>query len=395
MKTSVFLLATLFGVATAAADTVFSLLPAPTDLRVGGTVEIRLVVLNTGADASPLELPAVCEAAIRSAGPDRPVRLVTEDPTHATLAPGRFAIVRYRTTLPAGTRGAASLVLQPPAGPALLLPLGELESAPRETPVAASPPLDRALAPTEADSAFQRLFVERFNAHQPVYFIYGADDPVAKLQFSLKYRLLGFGEHDGEPPRRTVQFGYTQRSLWDIKGSSSPFYDTSYMPEVFFETMAAPVEHPRGPARFLGLQTGFLHESNGRDGLSSRSLNQFFARTYFLVGPTERWHAVLMPEFWFYAGAMEDNPRLKDYRGYGRFSVALGYGDGPSLLVSTHCGKDFDHPTVQADLAVPLRLAMLDFKTFFLLQYFNGYGESLLDYDRHSQTVRAGMALVR
>ena len=111
MKTLVLLLATLFGVATAAADTVFSLLPASPDLRAGETVEIRLVVLNTGTGASPLELPAECEATIRSAGPDRPVRLVTEDPTHATLAPGRFAIVRYRTTLPAGMRGAASLVL--------------------------------------------------------------------------------------------------------------------------------------------------------------------------------------------------------------------------------------------------------------------------------------------
>jgi len=30
-----------------------------------------------------------------------------------------------------------------------------------------------------------------------------------------------------------------------------------------------------------------------------------------------------------------------------------------------------------------------------MVQYFDGYGESLLEYNQHSSTVRAGFSLVR
>jgi outer membrane phospholipase A len=44
---------------------------------------------------------------------------------------------------------------------------------------------------------------------------------------------------------------------------------------------------------------------------------------------------------------------------------------------------------------VPIRTKLLNFETYLLIQYFNGYGESLLHYDTKSETVRAGLSLVR
>ncbi|MCC5024430.1 MAG: phospholipase A [Candidatus Synoicihabitans palmerolidicus] len=120
--------------------------------------------------------------------------------------------------------------------------------------------------------------MDRFSPHESVYFIYGPDTPAAKFQFSFKYRLSTLHQRTPASLPTTLQFGYTQRSLWDIDGNSSPFYDTSYMPAVFIERLAAAPDEADYGLSWLGLQAGFGHESNGRDGDVSRSYNKVFAR---------------------------------------------------------------------------------------------------------------------
>lgn len=374
----------------------FGLLPPPNPVAREAAV-LQVVALNGGAETAALTIPAHWPGTLQCAGRTHKVEIVALAQNSVAIEPGRFALFALSCPIPPGIDGPVVVTVLPPSGPELqaVFVLPAPDTAITRVSSRATLPGRHPLEPSSPDSFFHRYFAERFGPHEPVYFIYGADDPVAKLQFSLKYRLLDFGRNDGPQRRKTLQFGYTQRSLWDIKGPSSPFYDTSYMPELFFESIAPPVEEAGGRYHGLGLQTGFLHESNGRDGLDSRSLNQFFFRPFFLVGAPDRWHAIVAPELILHVGAMDANPRLRNYRGYGRLRFALGYGDGPSLTVVGYCGRDFGHPTVQLDLAVPLHFALFDFKTFLLVQYFDGYGESLLDYQEHSRTVRAGMALVR
>ena len=112
-------------------------------------------------------------------------------------------------------------------------------------------------------------------------------------------------------------------------------------------------------------------------------------------GNLNGWHLIVSPRFRTYLGELDDNPRLKDYRGYAEWSFTFGKNDGPSFTYTGWSGKDFDRFTTQLDLTIPLRMKIVDFGTFLLVQYYNGYGESLLDYDRRSETVRAGISLVR
>ena len=44
---------------------------------------------------------------------------------------------------------------------------------------------------------------------------------------------------------------------------------------------------------------------------------------------------------------------------------------------------------------MPFRVRWLNLESYFYAQYFNGYGESLRAYRRHSDALRAGFALVR
>jgi len=258
-----------------------------------------------------------------------------------------------------------------------------------------------------AEEAIQRTFAERFGLHEPIYFIYGNEPEGAKYQFSFKYRLLGdtepaAGKTEGEPESlRRVFFGYTQRSLWDIDSFSSPFYDTSYMPELFYEWQRT-LDAERtdgiagGDVAFLGYQVGLKHESNGKAGSQSRSLNTINFRPAFMLGDFARWHVVIAPRLHIYVSDLSDNPDIRDYRGNVELQAVLGYADGVALGVTGRVGRKGTRGSVQLDLTVPIEFhGRLNFASYFLIQYWSGYGENLLDYNKHSDALRFGFSLLR
>ena len=69
-----------------------------------------------------------------------------------------------------------------------------------------------------------------------MYYLYGYGDQAAKFQLSFKYLLFAEDTWLAQqiPLMGNLTVAYTQRTLWDIDGDSSPFYDTSYMPEIGF-----------------------------------------------------------------------------------------------------------------------------------------------------------------
>ena len=134
--------------------------------------------------------------------------------------------------------------------------------------------------------------------------------------------------------------------------------------------------------------------TNGKEALDSRSLNTFYLRPRFIVGDLDHWFLVMVPEIWTYIGDVEDNPQIKDYRGYGKLRFYLGKNTGPSLRVTLWSGEDFDNGSYELDLTIPIKTQLLSLETFFHVQYFNGYGESLLDYNRKLDSqLRLGISI--
>lgn len=252
-----------------------------------------------------------------------------------------------------------------------------------------------ALRPVAA--RLQRTVIENFGFHEPIYFLYGPDEPVAKFQFSFRYRLTGRRDSpvESDPASKGLYFAYTQRSLWNIKEPSSPFYDTSYMPELMFESLAADRPGREGPVTFVGYQTGYKHESNGRDGLDSRSLNIAYVRAGWLIGRRAGWHAIVAPRVFAYLGNTSDNSDIAKYRGYGELLLSVGRNDGLQVNLTGTIGRNWNKGSVQLDATYPIKVPAVNFDTFLHVQNFNGYGESLRDYNRKTNTWRAGLSLVR
>lgn len=130
---------------------------------------------------------------------------------------------------------------------------------------------------------------------------------------------------------RRLYFGYTQRSLWDITESSSPFCDTSYMPELFFESQRVADPGSEGGFKWLSYQAGYKHESNGRTLDGSRSINTLYFRPAFALGRLDGWNLVVAPRIFAYVADLSDNPDIRDYRGNLELLASFGRNDGMAV----------------------------------------------------------------
>jgi phospholipase A1/A2 len=387
--------------ASAQEPTVTLIAPSTTG-KAGAEAQLDVVALNSGQAAVPLVLPAQLQARLIGAGAEQRVTLQALDTALAGSVPaGGFVRVRYRYTLPADVTEQTVLVLDAPVRARVVLEVSP-NAQPVAAQVAASDGDDRTqgrsragLVPRPAAAQLDRAFRQHFGTHEPVYFIYGPNDDGAKFQISFRYRVVGDAADAPESTRNSVQFGYTQRSLWDIEAESSPFRDTSYMPEIFYEHLAPEDLSRGGGLKWLGAQIGYKHESNGRDALNSRSMNTLFLRSAVAFGRLDGWRVILEPRAHTYIGDMTDNPDMKKYRGHGEVRMIVGENDGVELMLTARAGSDWEHRTFQADLTIPIRFRLGDFASYFLVQYFNGYGESLLNYREHEESIRGGFSFVR
>ncbi len=240
-------------------------------------------------------------------------------------------------------------------------------------------------------------FIGHFSGYEPTYVIAGPADPLAKFQFSFKYQLLS----DDAPLAKKIpflagfNFGYTQLSLWQLDKRSAPFFDTNYEPEFLWSNEDVRLFKIPGVSQF-GLQAGYGHDSNGRDGATSRSLNILFIRPIVTFGDPDHFHFLLAPKIYAYVASLDDNPDIAKYRGYVDIRATIGWKQGLELSALGRVGSDYNRGSVLLDLTYPIRdLLNRNLDLYLDAQYFYGYGESLLQYNQRRSEFRIGFALVR
>ena len=208
------------------------------------------------------------------------------------------------------------------------------------------------------------------------------DKKEAKFQVSTKFPLyLEEAGFDG------VYFGFTLTSFWQLYNSevSKPFRETNYEPEVFWQETA---DYSVFGYKFNTFQVGFNHMSNGQSGLQSRSWNRLFASIVFSdnddIYYLKTWYRIPEDEKDDINDPTgDDNPDIQDY--YGR--IELGYGrkiGAFKMMALLRNNLDFDENrgSIQLDFTYPI-----SDRYELLLQYFNGYGDSLIDYNRSQERI--------
>ncbi|HVI26903.1 MAG TPA: phospholipase A [Xanthomonadaceae bacterium] len=207
-------------------------------------------------------------------------------------------------------------------------------------------------------------------------------DVEAKFQLSFKTKALEnvFGDNGD------VWMAYTQDSHWQVynAGESRPFRETDYEPEVLL-VFRTRYRVAGWTGRLLGV--GVNHQSNGRADPLSRSWNRIMLNVGF---DRDDWSLMLRP-WWRVPDGDDDNPDIADYVGRGDVTLVHHRGGQEFALMARHSlrGGDRSHSALQFDWAFPLTRSLRGH-----LQVFDGYGESLIDYNHRATYVGIGVSLL-
>jgi phospholipase A1 len=265
----------------------------------------------------------------------------------------------------------------------------------------------------ETPPTSNRLIADKENAlqpftlmsHKPVYFLAGAynsdgysaqyfqeqyDDPSIKFkdiegQFQISLKVpLGidvFNTFD-------VYAAYTNRSFWQVYSSeiSAPFRETNHEPEAWLQfTPGWEVFGFKNVANAIG----FVHQSNGRAGLLSRSWNRVYANFVFARG---NFAFGIKPWIRISEDAdVDDNPDITDYLGHYELRAAYKWNDHVfSAMSRNNLESGFERGALELGWSFPLG-SYPYLKGY--VQYFRGYGESLIDYDQRVNRIGVGILL--
>ncbi|ASM39559.1 phospholipase A [Campylobacter sp. RM12327] len=222
--------------------------------------------------------------------------------------------------------------------------------------------------------------------YKPNYFVYAYDfsdkndrkDGEAKFQISfqkpISYDLFGLDE--------TISVAYSQQSFWQVEKDSSPFRESNYEPEMFITI----------PDNFTNygfidwVRFGINHQSNGEDGVESRSWNRAYVSTKLLFG-----NLSITPRAWYSFNPDKYNDDISSYMGYGDIEFVYDlYGHKLAAMLRNNLNFHDNRGAVELSWYFPLFNDVYGY-----LQYFNGYGESLIDYNRQVNKVGLGIAILK
>lgn len=175
---------------------------------------------------------------------------------------------------------------------------------------------------------------------------------------------------------------YTQKAFWDVFRESLPMRDLNFNPGIGLGHLIIRHNKYIGKA-YLMLE----HESNGKDSIDSRSWNKITFSWALVLN--DNWETQF--KTWIPIIDGENNKDILKYNGI--FQFAVNYRT---------CNK-----RLQIGALITQRKAWFGFNTqlelsykfnkrenqFFFIQYYNGYGENLLEYNQYKNMLRVGFVI--
>jgi phospholipase A1 len=180
----------------------------------------------------------------------------------------------------------------------------------------------------------------------------------------------------------TLNVAYTQLSYWQFYAKSQYFRETDYEVEAFLRKRIIP--------NWWG-NLGMVHQSNGRGGESERSWNRIYTDIMF---SSDNWMVSVKPWLLIFKSVSSDlhNPNIAHYLGYGRILIAYKLNklnqSTVSVMARNLICSGFRRPAFEFSFSFPIYYALKGY-----VQFFSGYGQSLIEYDHRTNSVGIGIAL--
>ncbi len=191
---------------------------------------------------------------------------------------------------------------------------------------------------------------------------------------------------------------FTQKSFWQLYDTegSRPFRETNYNPEIFF---FFPTVYRESGFRIQLKVSPWSHESNGRErGVLDRSWDRIYVEPTLLYrtrmqGALKVWYRLpeRQPKNEEDEIAVDVNPDIEDF--YGNSELRLRYywnGKGTTNEVMTGMMARRNFSTGNGAIQLDFTYRIEEVHLYY--QYWNGFGESLIDHRVH--IVKHGIGLM-
>lgn len=226
-----------------------------------------------------------------------------------------------------------------------------------------------------------------FGLYRDNYFVFGPSvgpkptkkNTNVKFQISIAQKLT----------KSTLPWGtylylyYSQKVFWNVLENSMPMTDLNFNPGI---GLAKPIFIKN---RFIGkLNFQIEHESNGRDGEESRSWNKITLGGSIMVDP----NLVVHGKFWIPIVDGENNKDILKYSGIFQIGWSMQSPDKKMTLGITlvkRKGFDFNYNVV---VEAGYRFSTKS-NQYLFAQFYNGYGEGLLEYNKYHSQLRVGIVI--
>jgi phospholipase A1 len=288
------------------------------------------------------------------------------------------------------------------------------QASPPDAPVVATEQA-AAIASNAEGAVEKRLALERYShdnpfvltPHRPNYLlpvVYTTDPDSGafpdsegdlqhtEVQFQLSLKVLVLENMLGDNGH--LSFAYTNHSFWQAynREISAAFRETNHEPELLFTL--------ENDWQLFGMRNSanqFIlnHQSNGRGGELSRSWNRVMVNSIWekdnFVFSLKPWYRI--PEDKKDSptdSEGDDNPDIEKYMGHFEWLGLYQSDSGQivSLLLRNNL-RDDNRGAMELSYSFPLGHTRL--KGY--LKYFNGYGESLIDYNHRIQSFGLGFLI--
>ena len=205
-----------------------------------------------------------------------------------------------------------------------------------------------------------------------------ANNSNVKFQLSISHRLT-----KSILPFDTYLFlSFSQKTIWNVMEESLPMRDMNFNPSIGLGHL---IIHKN---RYIGRASIMLeHESNGKDSLSSRSWNKVSFGINLMLSD----NVDIQTKLWVPIVDSDNNRDIARYNGIGHFGINY-YTDNKRIhagLLTTWRSKSFSFNT-QWELSFKLNDKV---NQYLFIQYYNGYGENMLDYNQFKSMIRLGFVI--
>jgi phospholipase A1 len=175
---------------------------------------------------------------------------------------------------------------------------------------------------------------------------------------------------------------FTQKTIWNMLEESMPMHDMNFNPGFGIGHLAIRRNRHVGNL-FMMLE----HESNGKDGEASRSWNKVsFGGQFFISRNMD-----IQLKAWVPIVDSENNRDITQYNGLAQAALNYRATDKRfnASFVAAWRNRSFGFNT-QWEVSYKINN---NENQYMFLQYYNGYGENLLDYNRYRSILRFGFVI--